>query len=322
MLTRSRKPTVSSPRRTRESVLEYVTSASARIDRAAGVIRGVKILGATSTNRRIYSPQAMREAASLYEGVRVNLNHPSQQAIKSTRGIQDWVGSLEHVTVRDTGVFGDLVMIKSHPFTPAIMESAERYPGKFGLSHNADVTGYSTKDGEKVISSVTHVRSVDLVTNPATNTSLFEMDGNADSGSFSATDKNKPSDQAAIDGKSGTGTDDTLSSILTVISDTVMSADEKLSSIKAIATAAGRKSSSPVQEGYVSRGRKPPRPTSACDWTDADGLAALINKSGKSARPSAQQPTRSNSLLEAMAADEPKSALDWTDYKGLAALIK
>lgn len=325
MLTKPKNQT-KPPRRTRESLFEQVTSAPARIDRAAGIIRGVKILGKESKNGRTYSPQAMREAASLYEGIRVNMNHPSKEAIKSSRGIQDWIGTLENVTVRDTGVYGDLVMLKSHPYTPAIMESAERYPTKFGLSHNADCSGYNT-GGKSIIESVEKVRSVDLVTNPATNSSLFEsvleMDGNADFGSAKAKDPTKPIDQDALDGKAGNGTNDALDSILTVIGDAAMSADEKLSSIKAIATAAARKST-PVPE-TVSTWRKPPRRAvteSALEFTDAAGLAALINGPATSTRPAARQPSRSSSLLEAMADDAPKSALGFKDFKGLAALIK
>ena len=43
---------------------------------SAGVIRGVKILGLESRNGRSYLPEALAQAAALYEDAKVNVNHP------------------------------------------------------------------------------------------------------------------------------------------------------------------------------------------------------------------------------------------------------
>lgn len=144
-----------------------------RVDRKAGIIRGVKILGKTSLNGREYSDSALESAVPLYEGVRVNLDHPTKQAIKQPRSVKDWIGELRNVRRSGDGVYGDLHLIASHPYAPGIMESAEKFPNKFGLSHNADCGGFNSSRGQ-VIESVDNVRSVDLVQNPATNNSLFE----------------------------------------------------------------------------------------------------------------------------------------------------
>lgn len=161
--------------RKRESmkVLEAVYSAPGKVDRDAGVIRGVKILGKQSRNGREYSEQAMREAAPLYEGMRVNIDHPTKQAIKAPRGTLEQWGWLEGVSVRDGEVFGDLHYLKSHPHTEPLLELAERRPDKFGLSHNADCSGYHAGN-KTIIESVENVRSVDVVQRPATTCGLFE----------------------------------------------------------------------------------------------------------------------------------------------------
>ena len=145
------------------------------IDREAGVIHGVKILGASSKNGRDYSPQALREAAAIYEGLGVNTNHPNRATPNVSRNVEEGVGWLENVTVKPDGVYGDLNIIKSHPLAETLFEVAERKPDRFGLSHNAagDVV---ERNGRRIVESIKSVRSVDLVQNPATVHSLFESE--------------------------------------------------------------------------------------------------------------------------------------------------
>lgn len=143
------------------------------VDREAGVIRGVRILGKVSKNGREYSEQALSEAASAYQGLAVNTNHPSRDKAGSERSVEDGFGWLESVAVRDGGVFGDLHVLKSHPMADRLFEAAERKPDRFGLSHNAQGE-LSTRGGKRIVESIKSVRSVDLVQNPATNRSLFE----------------------------------------------------------------------------------------------------------------------------------------------------
>ena len=61
-----------------ETLQELFDSRGVRmgVDRLAGVIRGVKILGLESRNGRTYLPEALAAAAPLYEGAKVNVNHP------------------------------------------------------------------------------------------------------------------------------------------------------------------------------------------------------------------------------------------------------
>ena len=155
-------------------LLEVVqSSAEVRVDREAGIIRGVRVLGPTSSNRRIYAPQAITSAKPLYEGIHVNYDHPPKGSPDQERRFGDRAGWLTNVREHAGGLSGDLNVLKSDPRAEKVFEAAERRPESFGLSHNAE--GRITKqDGKNVVEEITRVRSVDLVADPATTRSLFE----------------------------------------------------------------------------------------------------------------------------------------------------
>lgn len=160
------------------TLTEAVFSEPSKIDREASVIHGVKVLGIHSRNKGgyDYSPEALHQAATLYEGVKVNTNHPERTKPNATRGIEEGIGWLRNCkVVEGEGVFADLHVIKSHSFSPVLFEVAERNPTHLGLSHNADGRTVS-RGGKRIIESVETVRSVDLVGKPATNESLFESE--------------------------------------------------------------------------------------------------------------------------------------------------
>ncbi len=142
-----------------------------RVDRDAGVIFGVKVLGYESKNGRRYLPEAVKAAATLYEGASVRINHPRRAA--DQRDADDVFGWLEGVEVRADGLYADLHYLRSHPLATRLCEAAERNPELFGLSHNADGET-ETRGGETVVLEITEVRSVDLVADPATVGGLFE----------------------------------------------------------------------------------------------------------------------------------------------------
>ena len=106
-----------------------------------GVIEGVRILGRESKNGRTYSQKAMREAARFYDGCEVNIDHPGDKSRSSAvmeRGLAEGFGELRNISIRDDGVYGDLHYLNSHPMAPQVVERAERFPSKVGLSHNAE----------------------------------------------------------------------------------------------------------------------------------------------------------------------------------------
>lgn len=143
------------------------------IDRDAGVIGGVRILGAESKNGRRYSQRAMQAAARMYEGVAVNVDHSPDA---KDRSVSEAFGWLSNVRESDGAVFGDLNYLKTHPQAPVLLEVAERNPNRLGLSHHAEGT-VRMDGGVTIVETIERVHSVDLVQTPATNTGLFESRG-------------------------------------------------------------------------------------------------------------------------------------------------
>lgn len=157
------------------AITEYVDSCrqSLRVDRNFGIVRGVKILGLTSSNGRVYSPAAIRKAARLYEGTKVNVNHP-QGHTSLPRDYRDRIGMIRSVTVREgEGLFGDLHFNPKHPLADQLAWDAINAPGNVGLSHNVEAR-VTPRDGQVVVEEILKVQSVDLVADPATTQGLFE----------------------------------------------------------------------------------------------------------------------------------------------------
>jgi hypothetical protein len=160
---------------TLETLHESVMSAPARIDTEAGVIHGVRVLGKVSQNGREYTDAAMTQALPLYEGVKVNVDHVRGTG-KTERNFAEGVGELRNVRRESDAVYADLHYLKSHPLAPLLVESAERFPKQFGLSHDAEGKVVRSR-GKSMVESVVAVHSVDLVGRPATNAGLFESIG-------------------------------------------------------------------------------------------------------------------------------------------------
>ena len=156
-----------------QQLLEVAYSDTTAVDREAGVLRGVKVLGRVSRNGRIYSDNALQDAARLYEGVGVNSDHPERRQEDADRKLAGRFGTLRHVRIKPDGIFADLEFLKTHSLAEQSGEAATRMPRQLGLSHNAE--GEVTKsNGETTVTSISRVRSVDLVQNPATTVGLFE----------------------------------------------------------------------------------------------------------------------------------------------------
>lgn len=166
------KPKTTKPAARRRSVLEYAASSRPHVvDRLRGVIRHVKILGLKSRNGQTYSPTAVRNAVALYANRPVFLGHPERSRAETERSPKELFGWIESPRAETDGIYGDLHYVKSHKMAAPVAELAERHPAALGLSHNAIVT--ESADGS-VYESINRVRSVDLVTNPATTRGIFE----------------------------------------------------------------------------------------------------------------------------------------------------
>lgn len=158
-----------------EMLLEFVDSrgAAVRVDREAGVLRGVKILGLASRNGRHYPPDTLSKAAGLYEGAKVNVNHPKANGV-APRDYQDRIGVVRNVAARPgEGLFADFHFNPKHPLAEQLLWDAEHAPENVGFSHN--VLARTARRGEQmVVEEILRVESVDLVADPATTQGLFE----------------------------------------------------------------------------------------------------------------------------------------------------
>lgn len=162
-------------------VLEFVQAPQpCRVDRDRGVIHGVKIVGFRSKNGGTYSRQALVDAKDLYEGCKCNLNHPSRNAPGTDRDVEDRFGVFRNVVILADGAHADLHYLKSHPFAERACEAAEGLSEVFGFSHNAKTIQVPDGNGGVIHESITKVRSVDLVADPATTCSIFESEYNMD----------------------------------------------------------------------------------------------------------------------------------------------
>jgi len=146
-----------------------------KVDRENGVIRGVKILSSVSKNRRRYTDKAIQDAVRLYEGCQVFIDHPKLSESEKERGFADLFGEIQNVRKTSDGVYGDLPYNREHACAGQVCEAAERFPRSFGLSHNANgVTTWDNTERVEIVEGLEEVRSVDLVTRPATVAGLFE----------------------------------------------------------------------------------------------------------------------------------------------------
>lgn len=148
------------------------TPPTLHVDTENGVIHDVKVCGNRSKNGRIYPPEVLAEAAPLYEGVTVYLNHGIMPG--DEREIDVHFGNLQNVRLHSGELFADLHYVTTHPLAASIVERAQKFPRNFGLSHDAEVEAIPSGDMQQV-QRITAVNSVDLVTRPATNAGLFEQ---------------------------------------------------------------------------------------------------------------------------------------------------
>lgn len=142
-----------------------------RIDKDAGIIRKVKVLGIESANGRTYPLAVMRDALPLYQDVKVNIDHAYQEGAE--RSYTSGFGLLRNPLVENDGMYADLHYNREHPNAKQVLEDCERFPNNFGLSHNAEGE-VNVEGGKQIVESLAFVGSVDVVGEPATNTGIWE----------------------------------------------------------------------------------------------------------------------------------------------------
>lgn len=158
-----------------EVIQEYIVANTRplAVESDGSVLRGVKLLGLTSKNGRVYRPAALAGAIPLYEGAKVNVNHPKGDPL-TPRDYQDRLGSIRGVEFRpQEGLFGDLHFNPKHALAEQLAWDAAHASENLGLSHN--VVARTTRNGDEVVvEEILKVQSIDVVADPASTCGLFE----------------------------------------------------------------------------------------------------------------------------------------------------
>ncbi|KKK99313.1 hypothetical protein LCGC14_2634000, partial [marine sediment metagenome] len=140
------------------------------------IIRNVSSLGRKSSNGRTYPESVQRAALALFEGARAFLNHPLETLKSEPRDMRDLVGQHRNPRLVGETIFTDLYLVRNEVVENIILPIARSNPNLIGNSIAA--RGKIGPTG--TVESITAIRSVDLVTEPATTKSLFEANKNKD----------------------------------------------------------------------------------------------------------------------------------------------
>lgn len=168
--------TATQAKQTNIRITEALT-ASAKVDREKGVLRGVKLIGFESKNGRSYPPNVLKASVHLYEGAKVNIDHPEPNNPNRPRLYTERFGVIRSARfVEGSGIFGDLHFNPKHSCAEQFAWDAENNPSSLGFSHNASLISRTANDGKQVIEQIINIRSMDLVADPATTSSLFESE--------------------------------------------------------------------------------------------------------------------------------------------------
>lgn len=142
-----------------------------------GIIRGVKLLGLRSRNKRNYDTPGVRASGlKLMEGVQVYIDHPEKA--ETPRSYRDKFGQIRNVRYEaGKGHFGDLHYNPKHQAAEQFLWDVENSPNTQGFSINSKIKpGKTDSSGDVIVESLEVVRSVDIVAKPATNSGIFESE--------------------------------------------------------------------------------------------------------------------------------------------------
>jgi hypothetical protein len=168
---------------------------------ATGVLKGVKLLGLRSRNGKSYDTQGVRDTAvSRLNGARVYVDHPTDAG--KTRDYKDAFGFVQEGSVEyraGKGYYGTLRWNPSHPLASQFAWDVANTPKNLGMSINGRIKpGRRNAQGDVVVEAIDEIRSVDLVTRPATANGIFESEGR-DEDSLADTEESDMTKPAAGD---------------------------------------------------------------------------------------------------------------------------
>lgn len=145
-----------------------------RVDREKGILYETKILGWKSENDREYDPKGVCQCKGLYEGKPSDIDHTT----KGNPHPESRTGWHENIQCKEDGLYSDFHFLNPETeFAKSVMNAAEKNPTLFGFSHDAD--GEPDPKNPNLIRRIIEVRSIDIVSRPATTSGLFESKGKA-----------------------------------------------------------------------------------------------------------------------------------------------
>lgn len=243
-------PTTARQHAQRKRLTETASLDKSQVDREAGVVRRVKLLGLESRNGRSYPAAVIAKAKNLYEGAAVYIDHGKP---RETRPYGASFGVTENVTAEPDGLYGDLHYNPAHALAEQFAWDAENRPNRVGLSHDIEA---STREheGKMLVEAIHAVNSVDIVTRPATTRGLFEHEANMSTireivsanakhwcgeliGRFVEDDMVDPTLAVDADGDSGGSAEDQMvaafkAAMMAVLDDDSMDSAAKLAKLK------------------------------------------------------------------------------------------
>jgi BMFP domain-containing protein YqiC len=140
-----------------------------RIDREAGILYGVRLLGTESLHGYRYAIDAQKAVVGRFEGMALGVDHDYDG--RAMRVGDAW-GTITNPRVDDRGSLGDVRYLKSHDRTEQILEDAERGIGLFSISPVC--TACVEDRATRTVTSFAPKRC-DLVVRGATTRTLFEQ---------------------------------------------------------------------------------------------------------------------------------------------------
>ena len=154
-----------------ESFLTIIEAGS--FDKKSLTIKDSVMLGPVSSNGYDYPSETQKKAIPLFEGCKAYLNHPKLEDMKEARDVRDLIG--EHRNVHQVGehLKSDIHLINNTLVRETLIPIIESKPHLIGNSVVVRGKKATTQEGRQFVEEIYAVRSVDIVSEPATTKGLF-----------------------------------------------------------------------------------------------------------------------------------------------------
>lgn len=141
---------------------------------SGNTIKNVAIINRISKNNRIYSDRALETIVNLADGIKVFCDHEIENTAGKNRSVRDLIGRVLRPHKSNGSVYADLEVLEN--CKEWIFALATQMPETVGMSIRAvgSISPEKDSQGREQVESIARLKSVDLVSEPATTLSLFE----------------------------------------------------------------------------------------------------------------------------------------------------